>query len=882
VRFINEQLGSTAEPSAELFFIGILDIFGFESFAVNSLEQLLINFANEKLQATFNSHVFTTEQELYKAEGISWRAITWPDNSGAISLISQKGSGMQPGLLHLLDEVCRLPRTTDLELNKRFHDVHAGNPHFPRPGIREVQTKFKILHYAGEVSYTVDGFLDKNNDTVSNDVQELCCNSSNALLSSIFKRHAELLMLKELEVQKAASQRQAARQSITGGPAGGVKRPSVATAPPSDVRGGTKRGSVQALAMQATEAMETASTGRAPMKRGSVAQKSFASVGLNFMRQMSALVNELDTTRCNFIRCIKPNYQLSPGVFDAHYTVMQLRHTGMLQTCALLKNGYPTRIGYAEVKQRYLPVLPKQIASLNLSDAVFAGAILYGFEVPRSLYQLGATRVFFRSGGVSALDDMRYCDMSKRAPRLIKLVKRYIILRNYRRGLTHVRMGNALLWQLRRVRAINAWLFATRVLRVYARGFRKMFRKVAAERMATVIQARARAMAPRRKLLQHTQAERAAREAARLAEIAAKEAAAKAKAAAQIEALARGSAQRKAYREKLRKEAEARRAELEAHMAGRIQGLARGASARKLYVALREQDRIARRAALEARMGTRLCAASRGMKARRERRVLAAAAEAERRRIELEVYTPLVIKLQQWWRIVRSEGVARRFRGVVERFTAPHRRLIAEMVAMRKCYDGSQANTDELTEDQKFLRADFQNRAAASKRAPAPPPPTKVAVRKFEMWISLKVGLGEPEEGAETTAFSGYQVFSARSAILKKAGKYFKEFFTNTDNVDENRDADGHYLVPRSWKHFDAILDHIRDGSLVLPKAYTPSTYDNRKASTEQEELMEFLQEAHFYGLKELVEAAMPRLLTIMYESNPPLLGHLRARGLLG
>jgi len=118
--------------------------------------------------------------------------------------------------------------------------------------------------------------------------------------------------------------------------------------------------------------------------------------------------------------------------------------------------------------------------------------------------------------------------------------------------------------------------------------------------------------------------------------------------------------------------------------------------------------------------------------------------------------------------------------------------------------------------------------------------------------------------------------------VLKKAGLYFKDFFSRPENVDENRDEEGHYLVPRSWKHFDAILDLIRDGSLVLPKAYTPSTYDNRKASTEEEELLEFLREGHFYGLKQIVDAATPRLLTVKYASNPPLLAHLRARGLLG
>ena len=102
--------------------------------------------------------------------------------------------------------------------------------------------------------------------------------------------------------------------------------PSAATA------SSLSRATFSPMRTQATEAMDSASSSRATAKRGSVAQKSFASVGLNFMRQMTVLVTELDTTRCNFIRCIKPNYQLTPGVFDAHYTVLQLRHTGMLQS----------------------------------------------------------------------------------------------------------------------------------------------------------------------------------------------------------------------------------------------------------------------------------------------------------------------------------------------------------------------------------------------------------------------------------------------------------------------------------------------------------------------------------------------------------------------
>ena len=142
--------------------------------ATNSLEQLLINFANEKLQATFNLHVFAAEQELYAAEGIAWRAVAWPDNAGCIALIAHKERGVAPGLLHLLDETCRLPKTTDAELAERLHAAHVGNAFFPKPDPRRLKDSFRILHYAGEVTYTVEGFLAKNNGSLSQDLVALC------------------------------------------------------------------------------------------------------------------------------------------------------------------------------------------------------------------------------------------------------------------------------------------------------------------------------------------------------------------------------------------------------------------------------------------------------------------------------------------------------------------------------------------------------------------------------------------------------------------------------------------------------------------------------------------------------------------------------------
>ena len=112
-------------------------------------------------------------------------------------------------------------------------------------------------------------------------------------------------------------------------------------------------------------------------------------------------------------------------------------------------------------------------------------------------------------------------------------------------------------------------------------------------------------------------------------------------------------------------------------------------------------------------------------------------------------------------------------------------------------------------------------------------PPGKNGGKRFEMWISLRVGTPDGAAAAAAAtgvtdvadaAFAGTQVFAVRSMALKRSGTYFKAFFSDVGNVDVNRDSEGHYLVPRSWKHFGTILEYMRDGSWALPTAYVPST----------------------------------------------------------
>lgn len=100
VNIINLKLESGCK---EHNFIGVLDIYGFETFDVNSYEQFCINYANEKLQQQFNQHIFKLEQEQYLSEGIEWTMIDFYDNQPCIELIESK-----LGILDLLDEECRV------------------------------------------------------------------------------------------------------------------------------------------------------------------------------------------------------------------------------------------------------------------------------------------------------------------------------------------------------------------------------------------------------------------------------------------------------------------------------------------------------------------------------------------------------------------------------------------------------------------------------------------------------------------------------------------------------------------------------------------------------------------------------------------------------
>uniref|UniRef100_G3PH09 Methyl-CpG binding domain protein 3b n=1 Tax=Gasterosteus aculeatus aculeatus TaxID=481459 RepID=G3PH09_GASAC len=160
VRRLNSALRAHREPARS--FIGVLDIYGFETFDRNSFEQFCINYANEKLQQQFNRHVFHLEQEEYVREELSWSRIEFSDNQQCLNLLEG-----QLGVFDLLDEECRMPKGSDESWVLKLYDQHLSSkrhPHFQKP--RMSNGAFVILHFADAVQYECDGFLGKNRDTV--------------------------------------------------------------------------------------------------------------------------------------------------------------------------------------------------------------------------------------------------------------------------------------------------------------------------------------------------------------------------------------------------------------------------------------------------------------------------------------------------------------------------------------------------------------------------------------------------------------------------------------------------------------------------------------------------------------------------------------------
>ncbi|KAH3906684.1 hypothetical protein HBI56_229350 [Parastagonospora nodorum] len=346
----NESLATEQILAQAQTFIGVLDIYGFEHFAKNSFEQFCINYANEKLQQEFNAHVFKLEQEEYVREQIDWQFIDFADNQPCIDLIEGK-----LGVLSLLDEESRLPMGSDEQFVTKLHHNFSGDKHkfYKKP--RFGKSSFTVCHYAVDVTYESDGFIEKNRDTVPDEHMEVLKASSNKFL---------------LEVLDVAAQ---------------IREKETAST-------------------QSAKPGATMSAGRR------IAVNRKPTLGGIFKASLIELMHTINSTDVHYIRCIKPNEAKAAWQFDGPMVLSQLRACGVLETVRISCAGYPTRWTYEEFALRYYMLVRSNEWTPEIRDmatAILKKALGAGKNDGTDKYQMGLTKIFFRAGMLAFLENLR-------------------------------------------------------------------------------------------------------------------------------------------------------------------------------------------------------------------------------------------------------------------------------------------------------------------------------------------------------------------------------------------------------------------------------------------------------------------------------------------
>jgi myosin heavy chain 9/10/11/14 len=179
---VNTQLDRGGLSSDDNHFIGVLDIAGFEIFENNSFEQLCINYTNEKLQQFFNHYMFVLEQEEYAREQIEWQFIDFgKDLQPTIDLIELPNP---IGIFSCLDEDSVMPKATDKSFTDKLHSLWDKKT--PKYASARTRQGFILTHYAAEVEYSTEGWLEKNKDPLNDNLTRLLASSKDDHIALLF------------------------------------------------------------------------------------------------------------------------------------------------------------------------------------------------------------------------------------------------------------------------------------------------------------------------------------------------------------------------------------------------------------------------------------------------------------------------------------------------------------------------------------------------------------------------------------------------------------------------------------------------------------------------------------------------------------------------
>ncbi|KAI4892972.1 hypothetical protein NFI96_021862 [Prochilodus magdalenae] len=441
------------QESVPCLSIGVLDIFGFEDFKINSFEQFCINYANEQLQHYCNQHIFRLEQEEYVSEGITWSNVDYIDNIGCIDLISKKPTG----LLYLLDEESSLPHATDDTLLEKFKHHHQESHFFvPTP---VMEPAFVILHYAGKVKYQIKDFRARNTDHMRPDIVALLRSSERGYLRQLIGSDPVAVFrwgVLRAVIRTVATFKEAGRRWVAQHP-DSIRRYSRHSLkdmrrPGSTIGRLMSQRSLIEFSFDRSEenplemfedifaTFESKKKSRTNRHKQLIPKNLINSRSLKLIVDLNlhnrdtrsllhlhkkkkppsisaqfqtSLVRLLDTLRKAepfFVRCIRSNAEKREMQFDEDLVLKQLRYTGMLETVRIKRSGYGAKYTFKEFTDEFRVLLPKN-ASTPQKDIT---NLLRKTGIDDSSFQIGKNKVFLKEVERQKLQETLHREVMRR------------------------------------------------------------------------------------------------------------------------------------------------------------------------------------------------------------------------------------------------------------------------------------------------------------------------------------------------------------------------------------------------------------------------------------------------------------------------------------
>lgn len=261
--------------------IGILDISGFENLNYNSLEQLCINYSNEKALKLFIHSYFEEEKALFQAEGLNkYISDNKPKNNEEVMKVIDNSKGAPKGVFQKLEDCITFDQNYG-SFTVGIADALKNSPLFSKSKTRS--DKFTIIHSCYPVEYTAKDFVDKVKDELPSNLLQLI-NKSNPTMGSVI-----------------------------------------------------------------TKVLQTA-----------LDNNKMINYCEQFRMGINSLITELEKSRCNFVRCIKPNQQKASATWETDLVLNQIKTLGMSDYLSLKKRMYPLRVDFTEFCKKYLELNTKE------------------------------------------------------------------------------------------------------------------------------------------------------------------------------------------------------------------------------------------------------------------------------------------------------------------------------------------------------------------------------------------------------------------------------------------------------------------------------------------------------------------------------------------